>query len=122
MIKSFFCKVNDPSFIQRHQAQRRMEFIPSGGANNRECSTLFKRRAGLRNQASSPQAEERRARREDKSETDLYRDQSSKMGHKQLQIARKVLKPYTKCVGRQGASTGYHACKQKPRHILGYDQ
>src|SRR6218665_4143292 len=51
-----------------------------------------------------------------------YRDQSSKMGHNQLQIARKVLKPYTKCVGRQGASAGHDACKQKPRHIWGYDQ
>src|SRR6218665_4170053 len=51
-----------------------------------------------------------------------YRYQSSKMGHNQLQIARQVLKPYTKCVGREGSSTEHHACKQKPRHIWGYDQ
>src|SRR6218665_1233345 len=40
-----------------------------GGANNRESSKLFKRRADQ----SSPRAEERRARREGKSETGLQR-------------------------------------------------
>src|SRR6218665_629690 len=51
-----------------------------------------------------------------------YIDQSSKMGHNKLQITRQVLKPYTKCVGRQEARAGHHACKQKPMHIWGYDQ
>src|SRR6218665_1731343 len=47
-------------------------FIPSGGANNRESSTLLKRRAGPKTK-SSPRAEERRARRESRSETGLQR-------------------------------------------------
>jgi len=36
--------------VPGQQAQRKREFTPSGGANNRESSTLFKRRAGQRNQ------------------------------------------------------------------------
>jgi len=36
--------------VPGQQAQRKREFIPSGGANHREISTLFKRRAGPRNQ------------------------------------------------------------------------
>ena len=33
------------------------------------------------------------------------------MGHNQLQIARQVLKSYTKFVVRREASAGHHACK-----------
>ena len=40
------------------------------------------------------------------------------MDHNQLDIARQVLQSYTKCVGRQEASAGHPACKQKPRHIF----
>src|SRR6218665_3422847 len=36
--------------VRGQQAECKREFIPSGGANNRESSTLFKRRAGPRNQ------------------------------------------------------------------------
>ena len=36
--------------VLRQQAECKREFIPSGGANNRESSTLLKRRAGPRNQ------------------------------------------------------------------------
>src|SRR6218665_1783417 len=36
--------------VPRQQVQCKREFIPSGGANNRESSTLLKRRAGPRNQ------------------------------------------------------------------------
>src|SRR6218665_2606736 len=61
-------------------------------------------------------AEERRARWEARSETGLQRS----VVHNQLQIARQVLKFYTKCVWRQEASVGHHACKHKPRHIWGY--
>src|SRR6218665_445813 len=68
---------------------------------------------------SSPRAEELGGKLDPKP---VYRDQSSKMGHNQLQIARQVLRSYTKCVGRQEASAGHHACKQKLRHIWGYDQ
>ena len=79
---------------------------------------------------SAERPEEPRAHHEPKNEglsekLDLkpaYRDQSSMMVHNQLQIARQVLKSYTKCVGRQEASAGRHACKQKPRNIWGYDQ
>src|SRR6218665_3573140 len=35
------------------------------------------------------------------------------MVHNQLQIARQVLKSYTKCVGRQETSAGHHASEQK---------
>jgi len=45
----------------------------------------------------------------------------SKMVHNQLQIARQVLKSYTKCIGRQEVNAGHHACKQRPRHIWEYD-
>src|SRR6218665_2667933 len=87
------------------------------GANNRESSKLFKRKAD--------RPEEARAHHEPKNEEldgklnpkPAYSDQSSKMGHNQLQIARQVLKPYIKCVGRQEVSAGHHAFKQKPRHI-----
>src|SRR6218665_2567005 len=36
--------------VLRQQTECKREFIPSGGANNRESSTLLKRRAGQRNQ------------------------------------------------------------------------
>jgi|SRR6218665_32468 len=98
--------------VPGQQAQCKREFIPSGGANNRGSSTLFNRRAGPRNQELDGKLNLKPA----------YRDQSSKMGHNQLQIARQVLKSYTKCIGRQEAIAGHHACKQKPRHIWRYDQ
>ena len=52
----------------------------------------------------------------------VYRDQSSKMGHKMghnlLGIARQVLQSYAKCVGRQEARAGHRACKHKPETYL----
>src|SRR6218665_1512819 len=62
------------------QAQCKREFIPSGGANNRESLTLFKRRAGPENQEHEPKNEVLSGRLNPKP---VYRDQSSKMGHNQ---------------------------------------
>src|SRR6218665_900812 len=85
------------------------------GSNNRESSKRLKRRADQRNQELTTS---RRTKLDGKlNPKPAYSDQSSKMGHNQLQIARKVMKPYIKCVGRQEVSTGHRACKQKPRHI-----
>src|SRR6218665_1882151 len=69
------------------------------GANNRESSKLFKRRADQRNH--EPKNEELDGKLNPKP---AYSDQSSKMGHNHLQIAQQVLKPYIKCVGRQEVS------------------
>src|SRR6218665_869596 len=100
--------------VPGQQAQRRREFIPSWGVPIIEKARSCLSAERTRGTKSSPRAKERRARREAKSETGL---QSSKMGHNQFEIARQVLKPYIKCVGRQEVSAGHHACKQKPRHI-----
>src|SRR6218665_1750633 len=74
------------------QAQRKWEFIPSGGPiteKARRC--LSAERA--RGTKSSPRAEERRARR-NLNPKPVYRDQSSKMGHNHPSIAIQVLQSH----------------------------
>ena len=112
----------DTLFWGSKRSVRGSWFQVEGPITEKALRCLIKSRAGPRNQA--------RAHHEPKNEglcgklnpKPAYSDQSSKMGHNQLQIARQVLKPYIKCVGRQEASAGHHVCKQKPRHIWGYDQ
>src|SRR6218665_2446108 len=90
--------------VLRQQAECKREFIPSGGANNRESSTLLKRRAGPRNQELTVHDPKNEGLGEKLDLKSAYRDQSSMMVHNQLQIARQVLRSYTKCVGRQEAN------------------
>src|SRR6218665_1829714 len=58
--------------VPGQQAQHRRELIPGRGANHRECSTLFKRRAGPRNQELTT-SRRTKSSQEAKSETGLQR-------------------------------------------------
>src|SRR6218665_604484 len=62
------------------------------GSNNRESSKLFKRRADQRNQELTTSRRTNLELDGKLNQKPAYSDQSSKMGHNQLQIARQVLK------------------------------
>src|SRR6218665_2385269 len=62
------------------------------GSNNRESSKLFKRRADQRNQELTTSRRTNLELDGKLNPKPAYSDQSSKMGHNQLQIARQVLK------------------------------
>ena len=70
---------------------------------------------------SSPRAEERRARREARSETGLQR--SVKYDGAQPVTDRQTSTEILyKMRWETGSQRRTYACKQKPRHIWGYDQ